>query len=311
MNALASASALPSLPRFPRLDRVSDLLGSLGSADAALSPGTMESIGAAEQVGVGAPLHAPASAPTIVRRKAVVRPRRALWWAGAGRRTAGGLPYRPCGGCQRAGAWCAAGMPVAAADLTAFSAASGGWALPGQIAIGSMADPYPAEERTAFKTRGLLAALAQAPGTRGLHISLFTRSPLLLRDLDLLMELDQHHAVTVGVLLPAVDPALRRRLEPHSPGDAMPPEELIRTLSAEGIAVRVICSPIQAGLNNAAAPLRRLFAFAHQAGAIDVLAAPRHPTDAPTPAESQGLLALFDRLRLQHGFPNQGGPGRG
>jgi hypothetical protein len=150
------------------------------------------------------------------------------------------------------------------------------------------------------------------------EVSIFTRSPLLLRELDLLIELDQCRAVTVTVLIPAADPDLVRRLEPRpslqfSPSCAADPGarlDLVRTLAAHGIAVRVLCTPLVAGVNNGTAVLSRLFALARQAGASDVLAAPRHPAVPPTAAEAGNLAALFYRLRLQHGFPRTL-PGRG
>ncbi len=145
-------------------------------------------------------------------------------------------------------------------------------------------------------------------GIIGLDLSILTRSPLVLRDLDLLAELDQRHTVTVGVLIPAVDPALAWRLE-RGPGPASPPAspderfELVRTLAAHGIAVEVVCTPIQPGINNSTAALRAVFDRAHEAGAFDVRPAPRHPSIRPTRVEAQQLLALFHRLRLERGFP--------
>jgi hypothetical protein len=176
------------------------------------------------------------------------------------------------------------------------------------VVLGAMADPYPPAELAEWRTHGLLQRIARLPDALG--VALLTRSPRLLRDLDLLAELDQRHAVTVDVLIPAADPELAHRLEPcgtASPADRF---DLVRTLSAHGIAARVTCSPILPGLNNSAAALRRLCERAHQAGASDVLPAPRHPALPPTPAESRSLLALFHRLRLEHGFPRTL-PGRG
>ena len=217
------------------------------------------------------------------------------------------------------------------------------------VILGAQADPYPLAEAVRQRTRCLLehllrgsqprAAAADRPAkawakgraktwdiaeplelpeTIGLEISILTRSLLVLRDLDLLADLDQRHAVTVAVLIPAADPKLTRRLErlpgTGSPADApaSPDErfELVRTLAAHGIAVEVLCTPIRAGENNNTAVLRELFDRAYQAGAFDVRPAPSHPSLHPTAAESQQLLALFHRLRLERGFPRVL-PGRG
>jgi DNA repair photolyase len=179
------------------------------------------------------------------------------------------------------------------------------------LILGAQADPYPAAEAVHQRTRRLLEHL---PETIGLEISILTRSPLLLRDLDLLVDLDQRHVVTVGVLIPAADPRLARRLERRSGAKVLAtPDnrfELVRALAAQGIATEVLCTPIRPGENSSTAVLRELFDRAHQAGAFDVRPAPIHPSIRPTAAESQQLLALFRRLRLERGFPRVL-PGRG
>src|SRR5436305_11938101 len=101
-------------------------------------------------------------------------------------------------------------------------------ALRGQpIVLGTAAVPYSPEA----SSRQLLAALAK---TEGLLVSITTRSPLILRDLDLLAELDRRHAVAIQMMVPALDPGLAARLEPL----AASPEarlEAVRRLVEEGI----------------------------------------------------------------------------
>ncbi len=195
------------------------------------------------------------------------------------------------------------------------------------LILGAKADPYPPAEATQRLTqrtlRRLLERFAGDPretstlsAISGIEISILTRSPLLLRDLDLLVDLDRSHAVTVSVLIPAVEAELAARIEANtsSPSSPSPPSpdtrfELVHALAAHGIATRVVCTPIQPGLNNSVAVLRRLLARAHEAGAFDVSPAPRHPALRPTSAESRQLLALFHRLRLERGFP-RASPGR-
>jgi hypothetical protein len=267
-------------------------------------------------------------------------------------------PYRPCERCAREARWCPEGALAAEPRWSggALAAALAAMGSARQLAVGLQADPYPAAEKVHGGTRRLLQLLADGSLDHAFDLSIHTRSALLLRDLDLLVELDQRHTVTVGVLLPAVDPWLGLRVESHaSPHPATSPAaarharrsapfaagelpaalaarpgadaasggaepapigdygrrlDMVRTLAAEGIATQVICSPVLAGWNNATTPLRRLFALAREAGATDVLAAPRHPALPPTRTESAGLLALFDRLRLEQGFPCIR-PGRG
>lgn len=208
--------------------------------------------------------------------------------------------------------------------------------LTSALLLGARADPYPLAESVEKRTRGLLDWVARVP--YALEVSILTRSLLLLRDLDLLIKLDQRHAVTVSVLIAAADPKLadcldggghrdrcdrcdrcdrrdrrdgcarcNRRDRGHR-GHPVPPAspdrfDLVRTLAAHGIATQVVCTPIVPGLNNGAAALHRLFDLARKSGASDVVPAPRHPALPPTRAESRHLLALFRSLRLEHGFP--------
>jgi DNA repair photolyase len=155
-------------------------------------------------------------------------------------------------------------------------------------------------------TRPLLTALSRA---EGLEISITTRSPLLLRDLELLVDLDRRSVVTVRMMIPTVDPELAERLEPQ----ASTPEarlRAVRQLAEEGIETRIVCSPWLPGQSDREAVWRPLFAAAREAWAYDVLL-PRDRRDRrPSPAGRDRRLALFHRLRLEYGFP-QPLPGRG
>jgi DNA repair photolyase len=202
-------------------------------------------------------------------------------------------------------------------------------ALAGEpIAIGTATDPYQPAERHAGVTRSLLEVFTRV---EGLQLGITTKSPLILRDLDLLTELDRRHAISVHVTITTVDPALARRIEQHAPD----PRARLRTvarLAAEGIATRVNCMPVMPGINDGEAVLRPLLAAARDAGAEDVRAqalflkpaararfmpwlaaefphlAPRYRRlyarrDYLSDAESDAVLREFRRLRLENGFP--------
>jgi DNA repair photolyase len=150
------------------------------------------------------------------------------------------------------------------------------------LVIGTPAEPYdPADDRFGA-ARSLLSDLVRQ---EGLEITVTTRSPRLLRDLELLVELDKRHAVTVRVMVPATDAELQL--------------QAVRTLAAEGIATTVLCAPL--GLDEGDEGLRRSFAAASDAGARDV------EVDAPPlgRTERERFLSLFRRLRLEHGFPRE------
>lgn len=202
-------------------------------------------------------------------------------------------------------------------------------ALQGEpIAIGTATDPYQAAERHHRITRSLLAAFTRRDG---LEISITTKSPLILRDLDLLTELDRRHSITVHVTLTTVDSSLARRLEQQAP-DPRARLRTVRRLAAEGIATKIVCTPILSGINDGEEVLRPLFEEAREAGAFDIMGNSLHPRPAararffpwlaeelpklapryrklygrrdPLPLREQDrLLTTFRRLRLEHGFP--------
>lgn len=148
-------------------------------------------------------------------------------------------------------------------------------------------------EATHRRLEGLLAF-------EGREISLLTGSPRVLADLALLRELDQHHAVTLTLSLPAADLELARRLDPRA-ADPRSVLSALASLAREGLTTRLEICPLRPGVNTMERALRPLFAAALAAGAVDVV---------PDRGASVVALTTFHRLRLEHGFP-QPQPGRG
>jgi DNA repair photolyase len=173
------------------------------------------------------------------------------------------------------------------------------------VVLGTAEMPYEGTKETAALLR-----------CEGLKVAVTTQSPAIVDEIDLLVELDRRSAVTVDMMLAAVDPFLVRRLEPGA-ADAKERLRAAARLASEGIAVRILCTPLRPGLNNREPALRALFAAACEAGAVDVLTAPA-PTSRlarlfagrRTPGPAGGDLAVFQRLRLEFGFP-RAAAGRG
>lgn len=80
----------------------------------------------------------------------------------------------------------------------------------GTALLSSVCDPYQPAERRYKLTRGCLQALLEA----GWGIDILTRSPLVLRDLDILKSGPK---VSVGLTIPTDNDKVRRVLEPGSP----------------------------------------------------------------------------------------------
>jgi len=130
------------------------------------------------------------------------------------------------------------------------------------VAIGAATDPYqPAEGRYRL-TRGCLQALASARTP----FSLITRGPLVVRDVDVLVDASRRAEVHVSVSIATLDESLSSRLEP---GVAPPRQRLraIRTLTDAGIAAGVALAPVLPGLTDAPRDMAAVLGAAREAGA--------------------------------------------
>jgi DNA repair photolyase len=138
------------------------------------------------------------------------------------------------------------------------------------LVIGTATDPYQPAERRFRLTRSLLEALL---GWRRLSIGLITKSPLIVRDLDLLQRLAQRHELSVNLSLASVDPKIIRRLELRSP---LPATRLraLRRLTEGGIHAGLLIAPVLPGITDSRASLAAVMAAAREAGAHYVAAAP-------------------------------------
>ena len=81
-----------------------------------------------------------------------------------------------------------------------------------------------------------------------------TKNKLILRDLDLLVQLAKHNAVRVAVSVTSLDPTLAAKMEPR----ASSPAERLKTiakLNEAGVPVMAMIAPIIPGLNGQEIPL--------------------------------------------------------
>ncbi len=117
--------------------------------------------------------------------------------------------------------------------------------VPKVIAIGANTDPYQPAERTLRLTRKLIEVLAEHRHP----FSIVTKSASVLRDIDLLAPLAKDRLVNVFLSITSLQPKLARKLEPRA---AAPHRRLdvVEKLSAAGIPVGVLVSPIIPALND-------------------------------------------------------------
>jgi DNA repair photolyase len=131
------------------------------------------------------------------------------------------------------------------------------------IVIGTATDPYQPAERRFLLTRRVLETFRRY---QGLTISITTKSSLVARDVDLLVELARKHEVSVNFSLATVDPVMLRQLEPRTP---LPHARLraLATLISAGVDAGVLIAPILPGLTDSWSSLAKVMEAAREAGA--------------------------------------------
>jgi DNA repair photolyase len=130
------------------------------------------------------------------------------------------------------------------------------------VAVGTATDPYqPAEGRYRL-SRGCIRALGEART----GISIITRGPLIVRDVDVLAEASTRADVSVNISIPTLDERIWHTTEP---GTAPPRQRLraLRRLTSAGIRAGVGMAPILPGLSDDPRLLREVVLAAREAGA--------------------------------------------
>lgn len=128
------------------------------------------------------------------------------------------------------------------------------------ILLSSVTDPYQGIENKFRLTRGILEILADEE-FKGL-VSILTKSPLVIRDLDVLKRLPQ---LEVGLTVTTTDDRLGRLLEVHAP-IASRRLETLRRLNDEGIRTYAFVGPLLPHFRYRPDLLEDLFAQLAQAG---------------------------------------------
>jgi DNA repair photolyase len=133
------------------------------------------------------------------------------------------------------------------------------------VAIGAATDPYqPAEGRYKL-TRACLEVLRDARNP----FHLITRSPMIVRDLDVLVEAASRADLSVTFSVPTLDEDVWRKTEPGTP----PPRQrlrAVRTLVDAGIKAGVGMAPVLPGISDRPEQLRAVVEAAREAGAASI-----------------------------------------
>jgi DNA repair photolyase len=130
------------------------------------------------------------------------------------------------------------------------------------VALGTNTDPYQwVESRYRFMPE-ILAALEETETP----VSVLTKSPLLLRDIDLYERMSKRLPVSVNLSVPTLDEKAWRTTEPHTPSPAAR-LEAVAELRSRGIDSGVLIAPLMPGINDDPAQVQPIVDRAREANA--------------------------------------------
>jgi DNA repair photolyase len=133
------------------------------------------------------------------------------------------------------------------------------------IALGTNTDPYQWVEGRYRLMRGIWEAMRDY----GNPCSVLTKSPLLLRDLDLMKELVEATDFTAALSIPTLEEEAWRATEPHTPHPRKRIEAVAK-LNASGIPTGVLIAPLQPGINDDPEQVKDLVDLCAEAGATHI-----------------------------------------
>jgi DNA repair photolyase len=133
------------------------------------------------------------------------------------------------------------------------------------VALGTNTDPYQWVEGR----YRLMPEIWQALLDSGTPCSILTKSPLLLRDIDLLRQLSERVGFTANVSVPTLDEKAWRQTEPHTPHPRKR-LEAIAELTRAGVPTGVLIAPLMPGVNDSPEQVQEILEIATAAGAESV-----------------------------------------
>jgi DNA repair photolyase len=133
------------------------------------------------------------------------------------------------------------------------------------IALGTNTDPYQWAEGRYKLMPGIWEAMRDAANP----CSVLTKSPLVLRDLELLKEIAAVTEFGAAFSVPTLDERAWRATEPHTPHPKAR-LEAVAELTRAGIQTGVLVAPLMPGINDAPEQVEPILELAKQAGAAYV-----------------------------------------
>jgi DNA repair photolyase len=133
------------------------------------------------------------------------------------------------------------------------------------VAMGTNTDPYQWVEGRYKLMRGIWEALRDARNP----CSILTKSPLVLRDLDLLQQVAQVAEVSASFSVPTLDEKPWRETEPKTPHPRAR-LEAVAELNRAGIPTGILIAPLMPGINDDPRQVEAIIEAATEAGATSI-----------------------------------------
>ena len=130
------------------------------------------------------------------------------------------------------------------------------------VALGTNTDPYQWVEGR-YK---LMPGIWEAFRDSGTPASVLTKSPLLLRDLDLMRQVPD---ISAALSVPTLEEKAWRSTEPHTPHPRAR-LEAVGELNRAGIPTSVLIAPLMPGVNDSPRQVERILELASEAGAVSI-----------------------------------------
>jgi DNA repair photolyase len=130
------------------------------------------------------------------------------------------------------------------------------------VALGTNTDPYQWVESRYRMMPEILAALEEAETP----VSVLTKSPLALRDIDLYERMSNRLPVSVNLSVPTLDEKAWRATEPHTPSPSAR-LDAVAELRSRGIDSGVLIAPLMPGINDDPAQVQPIVDRAREANA--------------------------------------------
>ena len=133
------------------------------------------------------------------------------------------------------------------------------------VALGTNTDPYQWVESRYRLMPGIWEALRDSETP----CSVLSKSPLLLRDVELMKQIHERVGFAANLSVPTLDERAWRATEPHTPNPRAR-LEAVAELNRQGIPTGILIAPLMPGINDSPEQVERILELAAEAGATSI-----------------------------------------